>query len=165
LRVLFLGQINLRKGAAMIVEALRLLRSEPVEFWFIGPRQIDVPADCLSNKQAHWLADVPRGEVHRYYRHADVFLFPTFSDGFGLTQLEAQAWKLPIIASRFCGSVVRDGVNGLILDRVSGRAIADTIRSLVSQTDRLTSMSRQAILAEDFGIDKLGSNLLQVVAS
>jgi hypothetical protein len=30
----------------------------------------------------------------------------TFSDGFGLTQLEAQAWKLPMITTRFCGEVV-----------------------------------------------------------
>jgi glycosyltransferase involved in cell wall biosynthesis len=46
-----------------------------------------------------------------FYERADLFLFPTLSDGFGLTNLEAQAWSLPIVASRFCGEVVRDGVN------------------------------------------------------
>ncbi len=72
-----------------------------------------------------WCA--PRIEVDKYYKDADVFIFPTFSDGFGLTQLEAQSWKLPVIASRHCGEVVRDGVNGVILEEVSGQAIADVL--------------------------------------
>jgi glycosyltransferase involved in cell wall biosynthesis len=38
-------------------------------------------------------------------------VFPTFSDGFGLTQLEAQAWILPIITTNFCGKLVEDEQN------------------------------------------------------
>ncbi len=36
LRVLFLGLINLRKGIARLLEAARILRDEPVEFWMVG---------------------------------------------------------------------------------------------------------------------------------
>ncbi len=43
LRVLFLGQVNLRKGVAQLLEAVRLLSGEHVEFWFVGPMQIRVP--------------------------------------------------------------------------------------------------------------------------
>src|SRR5207244_12917192 len=37
MRVLFLGLINLRKGVARLLEAARILRDEPVEFWMVGP--------------------------------------------------------------------------------------------------------------------------------
>jgi len=40
LRVLFLGLINLRKGVARLLEAARILRDEPVEFWMVGPVEI-----------------------------------------------------------------------------------------------------------------------------
>ena len=70
--------------------------------------QIAVPADLRDHPQVRWAGTVSREDTARYYRDADVFLFPTYSDGFGLTQLEAQAWKLPIIASVFCGAVVED---------------------------------------------------------
>ncbi len=40
LRVLFLGLINLRKGIARLLEAARMLRDEPVEFWMVGPVEI-----------------------------------------------------------------------------------------------------------------------------
>ena len=37
LRVLFLGQINLRKGVGPLLDAIRLLQGEPIEFIFVGP--------------------------------------------------------------------------------------------------------------------------------
>src|SRR6266702_7057401 len=40
LRVLFLGQVNLRKGIARLLDAARILRDEPVEFWIVGPMQV-----------------------------------------------------------------------------------------------------------------------------
>src|SRR5262249_35483804 len=60
LRVLFLGQINLRKGIAPILDAVRLLRDEPVEFSFVGPIQISIPTDFLNGSQVHWLGPAPR---------------------------------------------------------------------------------------------------------
>ena len=68
--------------------------------------------------------------MSKFYKEADVFILPTLSDGFGLTQLEAQSWKLPVIASRHCGEVVRDGENGVVLEEVSAagdrRGVAET---------------------------------------
>ena len=107
LRVLFLGQINVRKGALPLFDAVKRLSGEPVEFWFVGPLQVDIPHE-LRNR-IKWFGIAARHDVSRYYRDADVFIMPTFSDGFGLTQLEAQSWKLPVIASRNCGDVVTDG--------------------------------------------------------
>jgi glycosyltransferase involved in cell wall biosynthesis len=40
IRVLFLGQVNLRKGVARLLDAARMLRDEPVEFWIVGPVQV-----------------------------------------------------------------------------------------------------------------------------
>ena len=129
LRVLFLGQINLRKGIGPLIDAIRLLVGEPVEFWFVGPVQIPVPPDLRDNPQVRWIGPVSRDDTARLYQDADVFLFPTFSDGFGLTQLEAQAWKLPIISTKFCGDVVEDDINGRILSEVTSGEIAANIRS------------------------------------
>ena len=65
---------------------------------------------------------VTRKQAAEFYRDADVFILPTLSDGFAITQLEAQAHGLPVIASKNCGKVVENGVNGIILDEPSGHA-------------------------------------------
>ena len=81
----------------------------------------------MNSPNIRWIGGVPRSRVKDYYQEADVFLFPTLSDGFGLTQLEAQAWKLPLIVSPFCGKIVQDNINGLILSEVTGNLLADKL--------------------------------------
>ena len=159
MRVLFLGQINLRKGAGQLLEAVELLSGENVEFWFVGPTQIHVPQSLRLHPQVRWFGVAPRVEVASYYRDADVFILPTLSDGFGLTQLEAQSWKLPVIASRNCGEVVRDGYNGVTLEDVSGRTIADALLSLLRSPETLSAMSVRSAVDDRFSLKKLGESL------
>jgi glycosyltransferase involved in cell wall biosynthesis len=159
LRVLFLGQINLRKGVRQLLEAVQLLNGEPVEFWFVGPTQIRVPQDLRLHPQCRWFGAARRAEVDNYYRDADVFILPTLSDGFGLTQLEAQSWKLPVIASRFCGEVVRDGFNGLLLDEVSGEAIANAVRKFLQTPASLSAMSAMSGVDDRFSLQSLAASL------
>jgi glycosyltransferase involved in cell wall biosynthesis len=159
LRVLFLGQINLRKGVGHLLEAVKLLSGEHVEFWFVGPTQIEVPQSLKLHPQVRWFGVAPRGEVASYYRDADVFIFPTLSDGFGLTQLEAQSWKLPVVASRYCGDVVRDGFNGEVLEEVSAPAIADALLRLLRSPETLSAMSVRSAVDEQFSLKTLAESL------
>ena len=159
LRLLFLGQINLRKGVGQLFEAINLVARESVEFWFVGPVQIGIPSELKANARVKWFGVVPRSRVHEYYKQADLFVFPTLSDGFGLTQLEAQSWKLPVVASRHCGEVVRDGVNGVILDEVSGQAIADVILKFLRSPEILKAMSAKSGVDDHFSLKTLGTSL------
>jgi glycosyltransferase involved in cell wall biosynthesis len=159
LRVLFLGQINLRKGVRQLLDAVQLLNGEPVEFWFVGPTQIHVSQEFRLHPQCRWFGAAPRVEVDSYYRDADVFILPTLSDGFGLTQLEAQSWKLPVIASRYCGEVVRDGFNGVLLDEVSGQAIANVLRQFLQTPATLSGMSVRSCVDNRFSLQALASSL------
>ena len=160
LRVLFLGQINLRKGIGPLLDAIRLLRGEPIEVSLVGPIQISIPSDLRDDPQVRWVGSVPHEHTARFYRDADVFLFPTFSDGFGLTQLEAQAWKLPIVATKFCGNVVKDGRNGWLLPEVSPYAIAATMRRCRAEPERLQEFSARSDLTERFGLARIGEESL-----
>lgn len=162
LRVLFLGQINLRKGAAHLFDAIRLLQKEPIEFWMVGPVQLEVPSDLKGHSHVRWFGAVPRLEVDRYYREADVFIFPTLSDGFGLTQLEAQSWRLPVVASRNCGEVVSHGSNGTILEEVSGDAIAEVLTLFLRSPATLRAMSANSTVSDRFSLQALARSLATI---
>ena len=161
LRVLFLGQIILRKGVGAILEAAQQLLNQPIEFWMIGKVNIDISPFQLPN--IRWIGAVPRSTTADYYRQSDVFIFPTWSDGFGLTQLEAQSWKLPVIASRFCGNVVQNGVNGFILPDVSAGSIANILQYCTDQPSRLKSLSQRSGVIESFSLSKISAALTQCI--
>jgi glycosyltransferase involved in cell wall biosynthesis len=143
MRVLFLGQISVRKGAIQLFEAARLLKDEPIEFWLVGPISVRPTGNIAKNIRL--TGPVSRSAVDEFYERADGFILPTFSDGFGLTQLEAQAWKLPIIASEFCGEVVQQNQTGIILDEITPQHIAEVLLDWVKNPARLQSFSDRIV--------------------
>jgi glycosyltransferase involved in cell wall biosynthesis len=159
MKILFLGQVNLRKGVAPVLEAARSMAGLPVILDLVGPLQIRIPQWARDLPNVRWVGPVPRQEAENHYRSADVFLFPTFSDGFGLTQLEAQAWKLPMIVSKFCGKVVDDGRNGLLLSEVTARTVEDALLKCLKEPDMLARMSQESGFSHEFSLAGLGKSL------
>jgi len=145
LNLLFLGSLILRKGIAEVLEAADLLINAPIVLWLVGVPGIRIPAAAASHPRIRLVGAVTRAQVHDHYRAADVFILPTHSDGFAITQLEAQAWALPIIASKQCGEVVEHEQNGLIIPEVTGAAIRDAIIWMLSNPSRLSEMSRKSV--------------------
>ena len=91
-------------------------------------------------------------------------ILPTLSDGFGLTQLEAQAWSLPIIASRFCGEVVRDGQNGLLLENLTGETIHEVLRQCIANPELLAQLAVGSGNFEVHSLDEVSERLFELLA-
>ncbi|MBG0811728.1 glycosyltransferase family 4 protein [Methylosinus sp. H3A] len=147
---LFLGAFSLRKGARTVLEAAAALRGQPVEFLIVGRDELGAGAQ-KDYCNIRFVGEVSRGETASYYRKAHVFVLPTHSDGFALTQLEAQAHGLPAIVSSRCGDVVLDGASGIVLPEVSAQALRDAILWALRHPERLGPMAARAISrAADF---------------
>ncbi len=144
--VLWLGLVNLRKGIQYLIEAARQLEKDSsVRFIVAGPIHIsqDVVKKAPSNMT--FLGRIPRTETLPLYRKADVFVLPTLSDGFAVSQLEAMSQALPVITTPNCGEVVHDGIDGLIVPAYDGNAIAQAIRRLDEDRQLLRDMSYRAL--------------------
>jgi glycosyltransferase involved in cell wall biosynthesis len=151
-----------RKGVEPLLDAIRLLGGEPIEFTFVGPVQISIPEDLRNVRQVRWQGPAPRQATSQFYRDADLFLFPTFSDGFGLTQLEAQAWKLPMITTQFCGEVVEHGRNGWILPEITPLSIAKILRECLRHPNRLQAASDLGGVDAKFDLVQVGREWMNV---
>ena len=94
-----------------------------------------------------------------HYRAGDLLIFPSHSDGFGMTQIEGQAWGLPVVSSRNCGRVVRDGETGWLLDEVSPAAIATALEHAVREPETLARFARAARETPASGVQALADGL------
>lgn len=148
LQALFLGSVTLAKGVGKLFDAIQILKNDPVDFTFAGPISVRIPDEISQCPNVRFLGPVDKAAAEKLYRESDVFLFPTLSDGFGLTQLEALGHGLPVIASTHCGQVVEDRVSGLVLSEVSPEAIADAIMQLVRDRDLLSKLKANARVPE-----------------
>lgn len=131
LKVLFLGQINLRKGIGRLLDAMKRLKGKGVFLTLVGPSEIDPKAwEGLDN--VRWVGPVPRSLAMQRYDQADLFILPTLSDGYALTQLEALSRGVPVLASRHCGQAVTEGKGGWILEDLEPDAICDRLLELAT---------------------------------
>jgi glycosyltransferase involved in cell wall biosynthesis len=162
LKVLFLGQVIPRKGAQEWFEALPLLGEAPIEFHIAGPIGMAIPNEVKNNANVHFYGPVAQDQARQLYRESDVFLLPTHSDGFAITQLEAAAHGLPIIASRFCASVVEHEKNGLLLDEVTPSGIAQAIRACVENPASLCRWAAHELDWTNYSIETLGARLAEL---
>lgn len=160
--VLFLGAFSLRKGARTLLEAAAMLRGEPIRFLVVGRDELGAAAQ-KDYADIRYLGEVPRDETSDFYRKAHVFVLPTHSDGFALTQLEAQAHGLPAIVSRRCGDVVLDGASGLLLPDQSAASLRDALLWALRHPQRLAAMSARAISrAADFSPEAVIAQLREI---
>lgn len=160
LRLLFVGHAAVAKGVPELLEAVAALPDVPLALRLVGETAMSVPARFLNHPAIQWVGPLSRGDVMRHYRECDVLVFPSHSDGFGMAQIEAQAFRLPIIASRHCGQVVRDGVNGILLPEVTAAAIAAALRRVSGAPELLAAFSGQADAGLRSPFGELSSALL-----
>ncbi len=177
LRVLFLGQVNVRKGIHYLMAAARLLDQNlvaanarrlklegdhpPVQFDIVGPIGISEAAVKSAPGNMTFHGPVSRDCAEQWYERSDVFVLPTLSDGFALTQIEAMAHGLPVIATPNCGEVVSDGVDGFIVPARDAGALAGAIGHYLAEPGLLESQRLAALeKSGQFTLDKLAGCLL-----
>ena len=166
LRVLFLGQVILRKGIQYLLAAARQLERENIHFDVVGPIGISQKAISSAPGNVTFHGRTGRDQATAWYQRSQVFVLPTLSDGFAITQLEAMAHGLPVVSTPNCGEVVSDGVDGFIVPPRDAEALAQTFRRYLAQPELLRSQSAAALVkASQFTLDRLADNLTRLEAS
>ncbi|MEI6352235.1 MAG: glycosyltransferase family 4 protein [Verrucomicrobiota bacterium] len=164
LRVLWIGNVALGKGIQYLVEAARLLADEPVEFLVGGSHYISAAAVSAAPKSIRWLGQIPRSQTAELYRSCDVFVFPTLSDGFGITQLEAMARGLPVITTPNCGRVVEEGKTGFIVPARDPQALAGAILRFIRDPELAARMAPDCPeTVREFSVDAYSRRLLAII--
>ncbi len=147
LRVVWAGPFSIRKGAHYLLRAWRRLDAGAhaaldVYGKIVTPQRL--LASCPEGVAFH--GSVPRATLFAAYRRADVLVFPTLSDGFGMVVVEAFANGLPVITTDQAGSaalVTKE--NGLVVPAGDSAALAAALQWCLDNRDRLQTMRFAAL--------------------
>lgn len=164
LTVLWLGSVILRKGIQYLIEAAGRLADSNIRFVIAGPIGISDSAVKSAPPRMEFRGRVTRDQAADLYRQADVFVIPTVSDGFAITQIEAMAHGVPVIATPNCGQVVDHEVDGLIVPVGDADALAAALARLDQDRMLLASMSVAAVdKSRTFSIKRYGELINQAI--
>jgi glycosyltransferase involved in cell wall biosynthesis len=140
LRLLFHGRADRRKGLLDTLESWRRLKEEGVPFEGvvsgIGPDLDEAKAFIASHSlgdDIDVLGAIDYAAVPSVYRACDIFVTPTYAEGFSNTVLEAMASGLPVIGGRAVGVVdaIEHECNGLLVEPGDLNALTTAQRRLI----------------------------------
>jgi glycosyltransferase involved in cell wall biosynthesis len=146
--VLFAGQIGLRKGAPHLIEAWERLRLKEARLWFAGSMSLDRHYLNEHAKSFEHLGALPRSELLDVMRQADLFVFPSLAEGFGLVIGEAMACGVPVLTTKNTGGpeLISEGREGWCVEAHSVEAIVERLEWAYHHRDKLFEMGNLARL-------------------
>ncbi|WP_436926231.1 glycosyltransferase [Halosimplex amylolyticum] len=144
--ILFVGRLNYYKGVSYLIKAMADVDAELIVVGD-GERRADLESAVSQYDvadQVQFLGEVSEKQLHECYQAADVFVLPSTepSEAFGVVQLEAMAYEIPVINTDLQTGVPwvsLDGVTGITVPPEDAGAIADAINELIAEPDRRTS--------------------------
>lgn len=157
------------KGHDYLIEAVRDLKKKKVDLYLLivgDGREKKRLAKLIQKsgleKQARIIDAQP--DVTSILSVTDIFVHPaTYREGFGLVLVEAMVAKKPVIATniRAVNSLIRNHVNGFLVEPKSRREIAEAIQFILANPKITLSIVENAYQSatELYSIDRMVSEL------
>src|SRR6478672_3049378 len=151
---LYVGRITQRKGLKTLLEACALLKAQGYSEYTLlivgeGDQRQELEAFIQERNftdQVTWAGWVDYGRLGAYFQQADVFVFPTFEDVWGMVVPEAMVFGKPILCSKGAAAceLIREGENGYLFDPHDPKALAEGMRRFLDQPDLMNSMGTRS---------------------
>ena len=107
------------------------------------------------------------GDKNVFFDNADIFVFPTSNEAFGLVLLEAMEHAVPCISTREGGvsAIIEDGVNGFMVEKRDANALADRIEFLLTHPEERTRMGIAGYqkFKNEFTLSKFETRMKQIL--
>ena len=145
--VLFAGQIGVRKGAPILLEAWRRLALKDARLWMAGGMNLDEKY-LKDNGDFNYLGALPRARLLEVMKEVDLFVFPSLAEGFGLVIGEAMAVGVPVLTTTNTGGpeLIDDGREGWCVPAHDVDSLTERIQWAYLHRDELYEMGRKARL-------------------
>lgn len=146
LKVIYIGQLTQRKGISYLLEALEIYDKKEITLTLIGEIQNIQGEFDEYIKKYQFKGFINHDEVINELKDADVMVFPSLSDGFGLAALEALGAGIPVICTENsgCSDIIQDGYNGFVIPVGNINAIREKINWFLINKDKINQMSKNS---------------------
>lgn len=152
---LYVGRVEQRKGIRCLLEACAILKEQGYSNYtllVVGKGQQREELEIFSKDRGiencvKWAGWVNYSNLGVYYGNADVFIFPTLEDIWGMVVPEAMAFGKPILCSKWAGAaeLVEEGKNGYIFDPYHPKTLAEIMRRFIDNRELIISMGQTSL--------------------
>ena len=146
----FVGRLGKEKGCNELFTAFRNIRCDypKAKLLFVGPieKEETIDPELL---EYFWSCDeiikTDRvSHVEKYISAMDVFVLPSYREGFGMSVVEASAMRVPVVVTRYPGpsGAMKPGITGISVPIRDSDALVFAIKDLLENREKCISMGQ-----------------------
>lgn len=169
------GTVEPRKNLTLLVRAMQILKRRGqlncplliagASGWKNSPLYQQVRESGLDPEEIRFLGYVPDEDLPLFYAGAQVFLFPSLYEGFGLPPVEAMACGTPVIASDAPPMPETLGDAAILVPSSDSEKFADAITTVLTDTRLADSMRQRGMTrVQAFRRDAAARDLLKALS-
>lgn len=144
IQLLFLSNLLETKGVIILLDACKILKDKGYKFKciFVGGESKEISSMRFNNEVnirnlenfVEYHGKKYGSDKELYFRKSDIFIFPTYFETFGLVNLEAMQYKLPIVSTNEGGipDIVKNEETGFIVEKKNPIQLAEKIEILLN---------------------------------
>jgi len=158
---LFAGKFENVKNPIMLINAIKIINDTKTHLIFVGNGELEnkMKESSKGYCNIHFIEFQNQQAMTIIYRLADVFVYPSISETWGLAVNEAMASGLPVIVSDKVGcsvDLVTNGSNGCIFESNNINSLTEKLRLLSDNLNRLKAMGANSkIIIAEYSMEKL----------
>lgn len=143
-RIMFGGNMVESKGCEYLLKAFAILKKSANNIFLdiAGGGQLLNKMISLADKlgvtnDVFFHGSVSNEKMLHLMNECDIFVLPSFDEGFGIVYLEAMSLKKPVIATVGEGisEIIQDGVNGFLVKPKNVESIIDKLKVLIQSKE------------------------------
>lgn len=174
IEITFIGNLLIEKGVYELIDAYYKVITNNKKFKIhlnivgVGPERLALKErlkELSIEDNVHFFGAVENKEIPNILRKTDIFILPSYSEGFPLTIIEALSMGCPVIATSVGGipEVVRNEENGLLIESKNSTMIQDAIEKLINNPNLYNKIQKNASkVYEQFSGEKVTQQIYNV---
>ncbi len=146
--ILFLGSIQPRKNLEGLMRTWHQIKDKFKDVWLVVAGEsgrVFRPVKFFAEERIRFLNYVSEKELPALYANAELFVLPSFDEGFGLPALEAMACGTPVIVSDGGALPETVGEAGLVFNLEEVDSLAQAIEQCLSDEDLRKSLAEKGL--------------------
>lgn len=167
----FVGRLDRDKGINELLEAFRIVLDDYPDAYLIIIGRAD-KVDTLDPDLYQWSRTSPNviyiGEVNnveKYISAMDVFVLPSYREGFGTVVIEAEAMAVPVIVTDIPGptEAMINGETGLVVKKADVYTLKEAMICLIQDNNKRREMGNKGLnhVKDNYNAHKLREYILQ----
>lgn len=169
--ILSTGYFIERKGHSDIIKALSMIKglNSNMRLVIIGGGPLEEDLIALAKKlgvedKLKLISNIPQNLLVKWYNIADVFVFPSLNEPFGLGLVEAMACGLPAIATKTWGpnEIIEDTKNGFLVNKHCPQEIAEYLEFFYQEPEKRKEMGKYAAKSSFNRYSQQNYNLIKI---